>query len=51
MYRLMTKERVLKIILSIVVLLGISQMSFVVLDLLGFNTINDKIAHWILNHI
>ena len=51
MYRLITKERVLKLFLSVVVLLGISQMSFVVLDLLGFNTVNDKIAHWILNHI
>ncbi len=51
MYRLVKKERVLKVFLSIVVLLGISQMSFVVLDLLGFNTLNDKIAHWILNHM
>ncbi len=51
MYRLVKKERVLKVFLSIVVLLGLSQMSFVVLDLLGFNTLNDKIAHWILNHM
>lgn len=51
MYRLVKKERVLKVFLSIVVLLGISQMSFVVLDLFGFNTLNDKIAHWILNHM
>lgn len=51
MYRLVKKERVLKLFLSIVVLLGLSQMSFVVLDLLGFNTLNDKIAHWILNHM
>lgn len=51
MYRLVKKERVLKVFLSIVVLLGLSQISFVVLDLLGFNTLNDKIAHWILNRI
>ena len=51
MYRLVKKERVLKVFLSIVVLLGLSQMSFVVLDLLGFNTLNNKIAHWIINHM
>jgi hypothetical protein len=51
MYRLVTKERILKALLSVVILLGLSQISFVVLDLLGFNIINDRIAHWILNRM
>lgn len=51
MYRLVTKERVIKVFLSLVVLLCTIQIFFVFLDLAGFNKTADKIAHWVLNHM